>query len=274
MIKIFLIFLIFGAIAVDGLAQDSHEQMRKGDKLYKKEQFEEAAKVYGKVVEEETDNVQALYNSGVAEAKNDNKEDALQYFAKAAEMANNQHDKASALYNAGTLLLTEKDKIDESIELLKEALRNSPKDMDIRKNLAKALQMKRLQQKQEQQKQQEKDKNQDKKDKKQQDDQQDKQEQDKQEKDEQQNKDKKDQQEKENEQGQDNPKDKEGAEQEQKKQQDFDKNQQKQDTKKPMSIEKQKALQKLKSIESAERNVRMKIQKLKGKNSNRSGKNW
>jgi len=272
MIKIFLIFFIFGAIAVDGLAQDSHEQMRKGDKLYKKEQFEEAAKVYGKVAEEETDNVQALYNSGVAEAKNDNKEDALQYFAKAAEMANNQHDKASALYNAGTLLLTEKDKIDESIELLKEALRNSPKDMDIRKNLAKALQMKRLQQKQEQQKQQEQDKNQDKKDNNQ--DKKDKEQQDEQQQDKQQNKDKKDQQEKESEQEQDNPKDKEGAEQEQKKQQDFDENQQKQDTKKPMSIEKQKALQKLKSIEAAERSVRMKIQKLKGKNSNRSEKNW
>ena len=292
--KVAMIILLIGLFGGQVFAQASHKELLKADKLFKKQKYDDASKLYGDVAQKESENTQALYNSGVAEAKADKKKEALEYFAKAAENADNQQDKASALYNAGTLLLSEKNQLDTSIKLLKEALRNSPKDTDIRKNLAKAIQLKRQQQKQQQQKQNDQKNKQNK-------DQQNKQNKDQQQKD---NKQKNNQQKdnKQNQDKQDAQKQNQKNQKEQKKNQDQqnDPNQQKKqnqdpqkqaqdqgkdpqksaenqpksDTQKHLSIKKQKALQKLKMIEARERSVRKKLQKMKGKNANHSGKNW
>ncbi len=290
--KLSIIILILTTLGGEGLAQDSHQKLLKGDSAFKKQKYEDAAKWYGEVAEQAPENTQALYNSGVAEAEANKKKEALEFFAKAAEVADNQQDKASALYNAGTLLLSEKDQLDTSIELLKDALRNSPKDLDIRKNLAKAIQLKRQQQKQKQkqneqnnqqkqkqnnqdnqQKQQNNDKQQ--KENQQQNQQQNQQDQNKQKQDPQDQNKQKQQQNKQDNQNQPQNKDPQSKKQQQNKDpKRFDDNHQKNDGQKPISIKKQKALQKLKMIDARERSVRKKMQKLKGKNAKHSGKNW
>ncbi len=277
------VFLLF--FSVFAQAQSAHQQFLEGDRAFKKEEYDVAAQKYKEALQNDDSNVQALYNLGVAEAKANHKKQALQYFAQAAEQADNQQDRASALYNAGTLLLSEKGQLDQSIQLLKEALRNSRNDDDIRKNLARAIQLKRQQQKknQQQQKKNQQKKDQQNKDKQNKDQQnkdqqnKDQQNKDKQNKD-QQNKDQqnKDQQNKDKQNKDQQDKDKQDQQNQQPKdQQNSDQNQKNQNhQKQPINIKKQKALQKLKAVEEAERKVRRKMQRMKGKNSARKGKNW
>lgn len=273
-IAIFLIVWIIPSLA--SAQNENHKRLLKADKAYKTQHFDEATKLYKEVVDDDFYNEKAVYNLGVAQAKAGNQKEALKTFAEAVEMSDNQEDKANSLYNQGTLELAQKDKLAQSIEHLKEALANNPNDMDIRKNLAKAIQLKRKQdqQKQDQQKQDQQKQDQQKQDQQKQDQQkQDQQKQDQQKQDQQKQDQQKQDQHKQDQQKQDQQK-QDSQQEEQGNKGEQNKDDKQQSNKKPVNIRKQKALQKLKAVEEAEKKVRRRMQKIKGLNNKNAKKEW
>lgn len=148
--KALLVLGLWSVIPAGALAQDGHKRLLEADKAFARRQYHRAADLYAEAAEDAEKRDIALYNYGVAKAKADPEgtEFSVKAFLHAAETTTHPGLQARALYNAGTLLLKRPDKVDQSIELLKRAVLKDPADPDIRKNLAKALQIKRQQQKQ------------------------------------------------------------------------------------------------------------------------------
>jgi tetratricopeptide (TPR) repeat protein len=85
-------------------------------------------------------------------------EEATEKFNELAGRLETPEEKARALHNKGNSQLMQQ-KIDESIESYKEALRLNPNDLETKYNLAYAQNLKKQQQNQEQEKDQNKDQN-------------------------------------------------------------------------------------------------------------------
>ena len=169
--KIFIISGLISLLPVLVHGQAERKYIRQGNKQYKEEVFDESEILYRKALEKEVESYSGEFNLGDALYKQDKFEDAARSFNKLAE---NQTDpiKLGELYhNLGNSLL-KANQLETSIEAYKQALRNNPADDETRHNLAYALQM---QQQQQQQQQQNQDQNQDQQD--QQQDQQDQQDQ-------------------------------------------------------------------------------------------------
>ena len=158
-----LIFML--PVLVHGQAERKY--IRQGNKQYKEEVFDESEILYRKALEKEQQSYSGEFNLGDAMYKQEKFEDAARSFHKLAE---NQTDpvKLGELYhNIGNSLL-KANQLEASIEAYKQALRNNPADNETRHNLAYAQQMQ-----QQQQDQQDQDQNQDQQDQQQNQDQQD-----------------------------------------------------------------------------------------------------
>ena len=180
-----LIFML--PVLVHGQAERKY--VRQGNKQYKEEVFDESEILYRKALEKEQQSYSGEFNLGDAMYKQEKFEDAARSFHKLAE---NQTDpiKLGELYhNLGNSFL-KANQLEASIEAYKQSLRNNPADNETRHNLAYAQQMQ-----QQQQDQKDQDQNQDKQDQDQEQDKQDQeQDQDKQDQDQnQQDQDKQDQ---------------------------------------------------------------------------------
>lgn len=154
---VFTICLI--CITLSTRAQNDESLVAKGNELYKKRQFEEAAGEYRKAADLNTKNAKAQYNLGDALYKSGKIEAAQKAFDDAAESSKDETARSKALYNKGVSLSTQK-KLLESIEAYKQSLRLNATDEEARQNLQKALNELKKQSQQNQQKQ--KNKNQDK----------------------------------------------------------------------------------------------------------------
>ena len=177
-------------ILVQGQAE--RKFIRQGNKQYKEEVFDESEILYRKALEKEQESYSGEFNLGDALYKQEKYEDAARSFNKLAE---NQTDplKLGELYhNLGNALL-KANQLEGSIDAYKQALRNNPLDDETRHNLAYAQQMQQQQQEQQQQDQQNQDQNQDQ-DQDQQDQQQNQDQQDQDQQEQQQNQDQQDQQ--------------------------------------------------------------------------------
>ncbi|TDH26237.1 tetratricopeptide repeat protein [Segetibacter sp. 3557_3] len=139
-------------------AQDDRRYVVKGNQLYKKQDYENAAAEYKKAIEKNGKNAEAQYNLGNTLYKSRKPEEAQKAFEAAAETGD-KNIKASSAYNKGVVFSRE-NKIAESIQAYKESLRQNPLDEQARENLQKALNEMRQQQPPPQPKQ---DKNKDKK---------------------------------------------------------------------------------------------------------------
>ena len=151
-----LIFML--PVLVHGQAERKY--IRQGNKQYKEEVFDESEILYRKALEKEQQSYSGEFNLGDAMYKQEKFEDAARGFHKLAE---NQTDpvKLGELYhNIGNSLL-KANQLEASIEAYKQALRNNPADNETRHNLAYAQQMQQQQQDQDQDKQ---DQDQDKQD--------------------------------------------------------------------------------------------------------------
>ncbi|MCD4744697.1 MAG: tetratricopeptide repeat protein [Bacteroidales bacterium] len=231
------ILLILG-LSVSVLAQKENKYIRKGNKLYNKDKYEEAEIDYLKSLEANNESFKGTFNLGDALYKQKNYEDAAKIFQNLANKDIDNISKAEALYNLGNSLLETK-KYEESINAYKNALRNNPDDMETKYNLEYAKKMLLQQQQQQQNQDQNKDeKDQDKDDKQEQN----KEEQDKQDKDQQ-------------EQKQD--------EQQQDQQQD---EQEQQQQPQPKQISKKDAERMLEALKNDEKNTLEKLQKQKVQN--------
>ena len=160
-------------------AQTDRQQVRQGNKQFRKGNAAEAEVSYRKAVEKNARNPQANYNLGNALLMQRKDSAAVAQFEQAAKLETNPLRRAQAYHNIGVVCQGQK-QFAQAIEAYKEALRNNPADDETRYN----LELCKRQQQQQQQNQQNQD-NKDKKDNKDQKDKQDQQQQDQQKKDEQ-----------------------------------------------------------------------------------------
>jgi len=162
----FISIYILVLLAVTAFAQQERKFIRKGNKLYEKENFQESEIQYRKAIDKDKNSYNAAFNIGDALYKQEKYEDATKQFSDLSNKQISKDDKAKLYHNVGNSML-QNQKLKESIDAYKEALRNNPNDMDTKYNLAYAQKMMQQQQQQDQkqdQQEKEKDKNEDKKD--------------------------------------------------------------------------------------------------------------
>jgi Ca-activated chloride channel homolog len=165
-----LIFIIYlTAFAVVAFGQHERKHVRSGNKLFMAAvsdttkidsvKFSNAETEYRKALNKKPNDLQWNFNLADAIYKQQRFDEAAGKFAEIAEKMETPGEKARALHNMGNSQLLNQ-KIDESIDTYKKALRQNPTDLDTKYNLAYAQFLKK---KQEEQKQNQ-DKNQDKQD--------------------------------------------------------------------------------------------------------------
>ena len=131
--------------------------------------FSNAETEYRKALNKKPNDLQWNFNLADAIYKQQRFDEAAGKFAELAEKMENPQEKGRVLHNLGNSQLMNQ-KIDESIETYKKALRQNPTDLDTKYNLAYAQFLKKKQEEQQQnqdQNQDKQDQNQDKQDQKQ-----------------------------------------------------------------------------------------------------------
>ena len=135
-------------------AQQPAAIVRKGNELYKKNEFENARNEYSKAIKANSKDAVAHYNTGNASFRLNNFADAITSYETTIENSKDKETRQQAFYNKGVALQKEQ-KLAESITAWKEALKLNANDIEARENLQKAL---LEQKKQQQEKEKEKDK--------------------------------------------------------------------------------------------------------------------
>jgi tetratricopeptide (TPR) repeat protein len=122
-------------------SQQENSDLRSGNKRYKAEKYTEAEVEYRKALEKNNKSFETNFNLGNALFRQEKYADALQYYDISNALSQGEKQKIAAGYhNSGNALLMD-NKIQESIEAYKNALRNNPKDDETRYNLAYAQSM-------------------------------------------------------------------------------------------------------------------------------------
>jgi Ca-activated chloride channel homolog len=152
-IRLFLLFTFyfftFSAFSQNG-------DIIKGNSYYKDSVFDKAEEMYRKSIAKKP-TPSAQYNLGNTLYKKQKPEEAIQQFDATAGMTEDAEVKAKALYNKG-VVHHRSNQMEEAIAAYKQALRLTPDDAEIRKNLQLALrnqQQKNPQQKPKEQKKKE-----------------------------------------------------------------------------------------------------------------------
>ncbi|MCK5168316.1 MAG: tetratricopeptide repeat protein [Bacteroidales bacterium] len=158
-IKIIFIYSL-AMIALNSFAQKERKYIRQGNKEFENTNFENSEVSYRKAVDlEEEKSHEPAFNVGDALYKQEKYEDAIEQFNSLADVEVSKVEKAKIYHNIGNSLL-QSNKLQESIEAYKNALRNNPNDMETKYNLAYA--QKKLEEQKQQNQDQNKDQNQDK----------------------------------------------------------------------------------------------------------------
>lgn len=133
-------------------AQNDNTAIRKGNKLYKAGQFDQALPEYQKALAANPGNNTARYNMANARYRKGNFEEAEKSFDDLATQTTDKKVKEKSVYNKG-VAQSKQQKLQESIEAWKKALVLDPTDEDARFNLQKALTEQKKQNQQQEQKQ-------------------------------------------------------------------------------------------------------------------------
>jgi tetratricopeptide (TPR) repeat protein len=179
-------------------APERHD-MRKGNKSYKRGEYNNAEIAYRHGLEKDTTSFGARFNTADALYKQDRTEDAEKLFQSLTGAGADDVQKAQLFHNLGNAQLKQQ-KYEESIKSYKQSLRLNPADDETRTNLAYAQLLRQQQQQEQQDNQDKQDKDDQNKDQQNQDNQQNQQDKDQQDKQDnqqqqdQQNQDKQDQQ--------------------------------------------------------------------------------
>ena len=163
---IILLISLFPAILV---AQNERKHVRSGNKIYQKAikdttkidtaAFARAETEYRKALEKKPTDKYWNFNLADAIYKQNRFDEAAGKFSELAEQMTNPVEKARAYHNLGNSQLMNQ-KIDESIESYKKALRQNPTDLETKYNLAYAQLLKNQQQQQQNQQNQDQNKDQ------------------------------------------------------------------------------------------------------------------
>ena len=158
----FLLIFTLALIAVNAFAQKERKYIRQGNKEFENTDFENSEVSYRKAVDlEEEKTHEPAFNVGDALYKQEKYEDAIKQFESLADLEISKEEKAKIYHNLGNSLL-QNNKLKESIEAYKNALRNNPNDQETKYNLAYA--QKKLEQQQQQNQDQDQNKDKDKQD--------------------------------------------------------------------------------------------------------------
>ena len=130
-------------------AQQVNNSIVKGNKAYKKGDFDKAAEAYSEALEKEKNNSIAVFNKANALHKKGKFSEAASMYANAMEHSNNKIATSQAAYNKAVAEIKEK-KLGEALASLKQSLKLNPSDTEARENLQKLLHELQQQQKQQQ----------------------------------------------------------------------------------------------------------------------------
>lgn len=239
---IILLFIVM--VAQTAYGQNERKFVRSGNKLFMEAvkdtsrldttKFGRAEEFYRKALDKKPDSEKWDFNLADAMYKQMRFEEAERKFNTLTEKLETKEEKARALHNQGNSQLMQQ-KIDESIESYKEALRNNPNDLETKYNLVYAQMMKNQQQQQQQDQK----------------DQQDKQ-------DQQNNQDNQDQQNNQDNQDNQDQKDQQNSQDQQDRQ---DRDQQQQQQQQQNKISREDAEQLLQALENDEKDIQEKVNK-------------
>ena len=169
-----LVTILFIFLGLQAGAQTNNEQenIKQGNDLYKKGDYDKASEKYKAVADKNPENATASFNNGNALYRSGKKEEALDAYDNSLKNLKTPAEKSNAYYNKVVVLQNDK-KLEACIDAYKQSLKLDPTNEDARQNLQKALQ----QQKQEQQQKQKQDQQKKQQDQQKQDQKKDKQEQ-------------------------------------------------------------------------------------------------
>jgi tetratricopeptide (TPR) repeat protein len=131
------------ALFVSCTVQAQNGDIIKGNRYYKDSAFEKAEELYRKSISKKATPA-AQYNLGNTLYQKQKTEEAIQQYDVTAASSDDIEVKAKALYNKG-VVYHRNNKLDEAITSYKDALRLTPDDAEIRKNLQLALMARRQQ---------------------------------------------------------------------------------------------------------------------------------
>jgi tetratricopeptide (TPR) repeat protein len=112
--------------------------MQEGNARYRQQQYAEAEALYAEALAIRPSRLDARYNRANTLVRLNRPEEAVKEFDDVAFKATEADLKAKAYYNKG-VILSGQQKLEESIEAYKMALRHNPADQQARENLQKAL---------------------------------------------------------------------------------------------------------------------------------------
>ncbi len=138
MYKYLLYILCFYSAVAFGQAERG--LIRDGNSEYEKGNYSEAEVNYKKALEKNGKSVEGVFNLGDAYFKQKKADEAIDQFRIAAETTQNKEIRSKAYHNLGNTYMDQK-KYQEAIGAYKNALKNNPKDMETRQNLAYAQMM-------------------------------------------------------------------------------------------------------------------------------------
>lgn len=162
-IRLTLFVILLNSVVV--FAQHHNSKIRKGNTAYIDSSYSDAEQLYREALMKNQSSYEASFNMADAIYKQERYSEANSLFTALSEKTDDKIKKSESYHNLGNSLIKEQ-KLDEAIEAYKNALRNNPKDLDTKHNLAYAMRMKNQSQEQEKEEQKEEEKEEDKKEEK------------------------------------------------------------------------------------------------------------
>ena len=138
--KNFLMFVFAVLMYVPGFAQQERSLVRRGNRDYEKEHYQDAEINYRKALETNPLMEEGNYNLGNSLYSQNKYEEAVTTYNDVAKRGENEEIRNNSTYNLGNALYQSK-KYAEAVEVYKQYLRSNPDDEDARYNLAMAQQM-------------------------------------------------------------------------------------------------------------------------------------
>ena len=162
-VRLTLFVILLNSVVV--FAQHPNSKIRKGNTAYRDSSYSDAEQLYREALMKDQSSYEASFNMADAIYKQERYSEANSLFKALSEKTDDKIKKSESYHNLGNSLLKEQ-KLDEAIEAYKNALRNNPKDLDTKHNLAYAMRMKNQSQNQEKEEQKEEDKKEEKEEQK------------------------------------------------------------------------------------------------------------
>lgn len=132
--------LVFFFFAGFSFAQSNRSILNQGVDKYEEKKYTDAEIDFRKVVENSPKSFEANFNLGTSYYKQEKYDAAIKSFTSSLESAEDNNSKAKVYHNIGNSLL-KSNKIQESVEAYKNALKFNPDDADTKYNLSYALEL-------------------------------------------------------------------------------------------------------------------------------------